>query len=505
MYLGRPFGGLVVSLVLCAGALASQTPDPPSLDSFGLLVAQQSRPSFSIIGAGARPAGMGGAFTALADDASAASFNPAGLALLVLPEVSVVFDATSRSDDHRTFFSGQSGLLETYGASRTSFDTQDLNFIAFTAPLSVARRNLTLQISYHRLIDFELDTRRSFEETINGGAPIARLMQTIDQSGDIHTISLAAAYQLTQRLSLGATLSRWEGDWDFVTRTEELELPTQASTALTFEQVNSWSGWNTTVGALLRYPNVQVGAAFRSSFDGVYDVTSSLATNFDTPFPDSSRAMGSLNWPTSWTLGLAILPWDAWVLSLDFSGFDWDDMVIKGFGGAGAPELNFVDLKPTNQSQTQNTHIVRFGTEYTLFPGRNIVALRLGAFREPRPQLLTATSEANERRGFSAGLGWRRGNFAIDIAYQHATYETRILQFVDLDLVEDGVVTAPAEGVVDTNEDRFFVSFLYHLESKKALKKALHYLFVGPNRSSEDEPGEGDHGDSDEDGAKAGG
>ncbi len=492
--------GVLVSLALSGGTVAGQAQDATSLDSFGLLVAQQSRPSFTIIGAGARPAGMGGAFTALADDASAASFNPAGLALLVLPETSLVFDATSRADDHRIFSAFQNGQLETYGASRSSFDTQDLNFFAFTAPMTVVGRNLTLQISYHRLIDFELDTRRSFEETVSGGVPIAQLMQTIDQSGDIHTLSLAAAYQLTQRLSLGATLSRWEGNWDFTTRTEELELPSREVSSLRFEQVNSWSGWNTTVGALLRYPYVQVGAAFRSSFAGTYEVNSSLATNFATPFPQSSRALGSLNWPTSWTVGVAILPWDAWVLSMDYSAFDWDEMVIKDFGGAGAPELSFVDLKPTDLSKTRSTNVVRFGTEYTLFPGRNIVALRLGAFREPRPQLLTASSEANERRGFSVGLGWRRGNFAIDLALQHATYETRILQFVDLDLVEGGVVSAPAEGIVDTTEDRFFVSFLYHLESKKALKKVFHFLFVGPNGSPGDEPEEGGGTDGGEDG-----
>ena len=495
----------VVLVFLAGGALVSQTPEPPSLDSFGLLVAQQSRPSFSIIGAGARPAGMGGAFTALADDASAASFNPAGLALLVLPEMSVVFDATSRSDDHRTFFSHQSGFLETYGASKSSFTTQDLNFIAFTAPLAVAGRNFTLQLSYHRLIDFELDSRRSFEETVDGGKPLARLMQTIDQTGDIHTISLAGAYQLTQRLSLGVTLSRWEGDWGFATRTEELEIPTSKVSSLKFAQANSWSGWNTTLGALLRYPHVQVGATFRSPFSGTYEVRSTLDTSFTSPFPDTSRALGSLEWPTSWTVGLAILPWDAWVLSMDFSGFDWDDMVIKNFGGTGVPDLNFVDLKPVDQSQTRNTSIVRLGTEYTLFPGHNIVALRLGAFREPRPQVLTASSEANDRRGFSAGIGWRRGKFALDVAYQHATFETRILQFVDLDLVGEGVVAAPAEGVVDTTEDRFFVSFLYHLESKKALRKAFHFLFVGPNPPPDDEPAEGDQADSGEDGIEDGG
>jgi hypothetical protein len=40
------------------------------------------RNSFNPVGAGARGLGMGGAFTAVADDGSAASFNPAGLSQL---------------------------------------------------------------------------------------------------------------------------------------------------------------------------------------------------------------------------------------------------------------------------------------------------------------------------------------------------------------------------------------------------------------------------------------
>jgi hypothetical protein len=42
-------------------------------------------------GSGARALGMGGAFLARADDATAASWNPAGLSYLRLPEVSLVY------------------------------------------------------------------------------------------------------------------------------------------------------------------------------------------------------------------------------------------------------------------------------------------------------------------------------------------------------------------------------------------------------------------------------
>jgi len=58
-----------------------------------------SSADFLKIGAGARPAAMGGAFAAVADDAQAAYFNPAGLAWLKRPEVAGM---------HETRFAGLS-------------------------------------------------------------------------------------------------------------------------------------------------------------------------------------------------------------------------------------------------------------------------------------------------------------------------------------------------------------------------------------------------------------
>ncbi|MBK5257140.1 MAG: hypothetical protein JJE39_14010 [Vicinamibacteria bacterium] len=48
------------------------------------------RNSFSPVGTGARGLGMGGAFIAVADDGTAASFNPAGLSQLRRSEISLV-------------------------------------------------------------------------------------------------------------------------------------------------------------------------------------------------------------------------------------------------------------------------------------------------------------------------------------------------------------------------------------------------------------------------------
>jgi len=61
------------------------------------------------IGSGARALGMGGAFIAIADDATAASWNPAGLFQLKKPEISfvekrkIIFLTSLKPMDYRQF------------------------------------------------------------------------------------------------------------------------------------------------------------------------------------------------------------------------------------------------------------------------------------------------------------------------------------------------------------------------------------------------------------------
>ncbi len=64
---------------------------PAILVSIALLeMAHAQNPEIAAIGTGARSRGMGKAFLAVSDDATAISWNPAGLIQLERPEFSVV-------------------------------------------------------------------------------------------------------------------------------------------------------------------------------------------------------------------------------------------------------------------------------------------------------------------------------------------------------------------------------------------------------------------------------
>ncbi|HEX4046465.1 MAG TPA: hypothetical protein VH309_01450, partial [Elusimicrobiota bacterium] len=59
--------------------------------ALAVLLAAPARAAFLDLGAGARAPGMGDAFTALADDAYAIHYNPAGLAQLDRPQFSAAY------------------------------------------------------------------------------------------------------------------------------------------------------------------------------------------------------------------------------------------------------------------------------------------------------------------------------------------------------------------------------------------------------------------------------
>jgi len=97
--------------------------------------------SWNPVGSGARALGMGGAFIAVADDATAASWNPAGLSYLRLPEVTLV-------GNHNSY------LIER-GIETDSFRGGSFDFAAFTWPVAFQDIHGSIQVSYQRAIGFD--------------------------------------------------------------------------------------------------------------------------------------------------------------------------------------------------------------------------------------------------------------------------------------------------------------------------------------------------------------
>ena len=196
---------LAPALWLCSGIASAQPVQNIAL-----------RNSFDPLGAGARGLGMGGAFIALADDGPAATFNPAGLAQLRRTEIALGgFSETLRSSVAR-----QGTEVATSSVTHRRPD-----FFGIAVPFEVRGHNMTMQLSYQRAVDLFGQGSAAVIETsalgdVHAGLPQleAEFVERVatEQAGAFETLSLSAGYRLSSRLSLGASVNYWFGDWTVV-------------------------------------------------------------------------------------------------------------------------------------------------------------------------------------------------------------------------------------------------------------------------------------------------
>ena len=112
------------------------------------------------VGSGARAVGMGGAFIAIADDATAASWNPGGLIQLETPELSIV-----GAQDFRSEAFSSSSNPEINSTTRTK--ELNLNYLSATYPFNFLKKNMIVSLNYQRLYEF----RRRLDYNLEMSSP----------------------------------------------------------------------------------------------------------------------------------------------------------------------------------------------------------------------------------------------------------------------------------------------------------------------------------------------
>jgi len=206
----RLFVMACLAALLAAGSVCAQTELPPTFE-------------FSFSNPGARSMGLGGAFAALADDATAAFANPAGLVQLVAPEVSIEGRYWSYSTPYVSggrIFGTPTGIGQDHTAGlRTSSSDKDLtglSFLSFVYP----RGRWSLAFYRHLLSNYE------FEGTTDGlysgpwsDTVSVRREFAYDKTVDLQIVSyaVAGAYEVTESLSLGFAINYFEGDISLIT------------------------------------------------------------------------------------------------------------------------------------------------------------------------------------------------------------------------------------------------------------------------------------------------
>ncbi|MBI4911183.1 MAG: hypothetical protein HY823_00450 [Acidobacteria bacterium] len=468
----RGHSSLLLGALLGLGGqayLQGQALQDPNLVFF--ILAGQSRTAFTMQGAGARAIGTGGAFIAVADDATAVSYNPAGLAQLLKPEFSAVGRWLSRRQDFQRFSSPD----VSYDDSSNTESRTSPEFFSFAIPWKHQGQNFVLQVSHQRIFDFSYKSDLIFNSRVGGNPRKNR--QYVDQRGGVNVWSAALGAELSSRFLLGASINFWRGSWVFTSDSLAATSTGSPLTELSFAQNSAFRGVNWSLGTIWRSDYLNIGAVYRSAFKADYAFTNVLAfEDYSGGTPNTSETLASevfqLQWPESLGIGLGLHPHPRWLLTADWTRVRWSGTTIRA-GGTSYDGLNFFDLQRV--TGTPDVSDLRGGAEWIAFLGDKVVIpLRAGIFREPQPLKDRRTGEQRVFKGWTLGVGVKAGAFTLDVAYKKSDAMRNVAR---LQLTSSGTASY-ITGQEDLDEQRVFLSLIWQLDPL-TVRRALRWVFVG--------------------------
>lgn len=372
------------------------------------------------LGSGARALGMGNAFIAVADDATAASWNPGGLMQLETPEISIVVSNALRTEDY-TFFSSP----DTESLERTN--EFNLNYFSVAYPFAIFEKNMIVSLNYQKLYDINKELEFNVNN-VGGGLDITQKWH-YKAEGGIKALSPAYAIQITENLSVGFALNFWldalggRNGWKEQRRIQgEGTLsgePIITSNGLTREFDNA-RGFNYNLGVLWNITEmITFGAVFKSPFKLKMNYTS--FEQFVTELPSrgtfelrvkQEEDTRKLNFPLSYGAGLAFRFSDTFTVAFDAYRTEWGNYYIRAEDGK---RTSPIDNRLRSESHINATTQVHVGAEYLFILEKTVIPVRGGVFYDPEP----AEELSEDFYGFSLGTGISIGDAVIDAAYQY--------------------------------------------------------------------------------------
>ncbi len=407
-------------IIVCLTNKAFSEPNISSLTAFG--ISQSIQLNVLPLGSGARALGMGGAFTAIADDGTAVSWNPAGLTNLETPEMSIVGSFLTTNSDFNDISTSVDNIDVDlfFGGSETD-KRGDLNFASFSYPFVFLDQYAVAAISYQQVLDFDSEIKRS--QSFFSGDVLKRTDKIdIESTGGVGAISPALAVQISEKVAIGGTINIYTDEyfrddaWEekikqvFVLPNAEDSFFNATSSFDNFHAVNLSLGvfWD-----IWEIDNKRL--TFGAEFDGPYtaDVTMNQDMYSDLVTLASKRRHININMPMSASVGLAYQLSNEMTIAFDATWTNWSEWKLKEDGG---DKIRPIGFEEDENVKINDTVAARLGIEYLIFNTDNeyIIPIRGGLFYEPEPSL----GDPTDVIGFSIGSGVTFENYSLDFAYQ---------------------------------------------------------------------------------------
>jgi hypothetical protein len=375
---------------------------------------------------GARSLGLGGAFVALADDATAAYANPAGLTQLAEPEVSIEGRswsyATTYTEGGRASGAPTGIGLDTAAGIRGGVSRADFTELSFLS-LVYPRGRFTFALYRHQLAKFasSFDPQGLFAE----GTTLLGTDRWIDQPGgnrlDVVGFGIAVGYRVTDFLSLGLGVSYLDADFSFGSAGFLPDDDTVESffgvnnflpERMVFESSTVVEGDNSsrTFGLLWRMAaRWRLGAFLREEFE--IASTSIWRAGPQAPpwFLALQQFEGFWVFPEVYGAGIAFQSRDGRLTT----SLEWDHVEYSK------------NLRNDTDERVPDADELHLGGEYVFLDRTPVIAVRLGTWLDPDHRIQGTVDDAlfsallppgDDELHLSAGLGLASEQFQIDLA-----------------------------------------------------------------------------------------
>lgn len=377
---------------------------------------------------GASAVGQSIAFVAQADDPSAIFYNPAGLTQLIGTQVSI---GTTLIDMNTDFQS-------TTGAGSTS-STTDVN----------ATPNFYISTSLHNRFAFGIGAFAPFGLQIEYPSDSPLRFSVTSAQLTVIALNPTVAYQLADKLAIGFGLDFYFANIDAESRVDFSVLGAPDG----FQNFNSDTDQAIGVNAGLLYKptdRLSLGIAWRSGTS--FDLEGPLSVT-NTPLGDQhSQAQVTLKLPQVVNGGMAYWPIknqrQTLKVEFDLDWTDWEsfDSLDAKLNSPIFPGTPFQRSRIPSPRNYNSTFAYRLGLEYRRVYEKQSASLRLGYAFDQTPvpnSTFDPTVPDADRHGITAGIGYNRGRFGIDLAYQIVIFKDRR---VDTDTIGAGAnpLTSPS-------------------------------------------------------------
>ncbi|MEL6547393.1 MAG: outer membrane protein transport protein, partial [Myxococcota bacterium] len=376
------------------------------------------------VGSGARALGIGSAFIATADDATAASWNPGALIVLENPEASIVYSFKNR----REAFAGI-GVSEADEIQQVSYGA--LNYLSAAYPFKIGSRYFVASLNFQSLIDFDKDQQKTYFTSVAASPGVPSLRAETDvrfrQRGSLQAISPAIAFQLAPNLSVGVTLNISTSKLGFGNGWQQLESyqrraqlgsnPLEDSFEL--RERNNFDGFGANLGVLWDItPRWTLGAVVKTPVAGTLSrEIRRFERNGESLIDVPLELEDSYRLPPSYGVGVAYRFSDELTVSGDLYQTLWGlfrQEKTDPLSGESVA-INPINARPYDSADVDRITQVHLGAEYLFIFPRTVVPIRGGLFYDPEP----GDGVTSHFFGVALGTGISIWNdWVIDVAYQ---------------------------------------------------------------------------------------